>query len=500
VAGALERLREDDRRMTETRPAALTTPCLSVVMPCFNEEITLHAAIKRVLELPFVAELIVVDDGSADGSRDVLAHESDPRVRVVLHERNEGKGAALRTGFGHATAAFVAVQDADLEYDPADLELLLEPLLDGRADVVFGSRFLTTEARRVLYFWHSLGNRVLTTWSNMVTNLNLTDMETCYKVFRREVLQQITIEEDRFGVEPELTAKVAALGCRIYEVGISYDGRSYAEGKKIGWRDGVRAMIAIPKHSVRAKAQARRAAARASRGPASFAAADEELASTLHSLDGARNYAAWLSSLIRPHLSGRILEVGAGHGTFSEHLAELGPLVASEPSPRSAALLRERLADRPDIEVVEGDLAALTAERRFDGIVLLNVLEHIEDDDEALRLIHDGLEHGGRVALLVPAFEVLYSRFDAAVGHHRRYRLPELVAKVEGADLQIVEARYVNSAGFFAWLATARLLKLTPTKSALATTYDRLVVPMVRAAESRVEPPFGQSCFVVAER
>jgi SAM-dependent methyltransferase len=486
--------------MTDRRPATLGTPCLSVVMPCFNERPTVHAAIKRVLELAFVAELIVVDDGSTDGSRDVLGGESDPRVHVLFHDRNRGKGAALRTGFGQASAPFVAVHDADLEYDPADLELLLEPLVDGRADVVYGSRFLTTEARRVLYYWHSLGNRVLTTWSNMVTNVNLTDMETCHKVFRREVLEQITIEEDRFGVEPELTAKVAALGCRIYEIGISYDGRSYAEGKKIGWRDGMRALVAIPKYSVRARAAARRDALRTARGPASFAAADEELASTLHSLDGARNYADWLISLIRPHVSGRLLEVGAGHGTFSEQLAELGALVASEPSPRSVALLRERLADRLDIEVVEGDLTTATADRRFDGIVLLNVLEHIEDDDEALGLIRDGLEPGGRVALLVPAFEALYSRFDAAVGHQRRYRLPELVAKVESAGLRIVEARYVNSAGFFAWLATARLLKLTPTRSVLATTYDRLVVPLVRAAESKVEPPFGQSCFVVAER
>ena len=171
-----------------------------------------------------------------------MAPITDPRVRLLVHDVNQGKGAALRTGFAVASAPFVAVQDADLEYDPRELERLLGPLLDGRADVVYGSRFVTTEARRVLYFWHSLGNRLLTTLSNMTTNLNLTDMETCYKVFRREVLDRISIEENRFGVEPELTAKVAALGVRVFEVGISYSGRSYAEGKKIGWRDGVRAL------------------------------------------------------------------------------------------------------------------------------------------------------------------------------------------------------------------------------------------------------------------
>ena len=416
---------------------------------------------------------------------------------MVHHDTNRGKGAALRTGFALATASFVAIHDADLEYDPAELEQLLEPLRDGRADVVFGSRFLSAEARRIFYFWHSVGNRVLTTFSNMVTNLNLTDMETCHKVFRRDVLQRITIEEDGFGVEPELTAKVAALGCRIYEAGISYAGRSYAEGKKISWRDGVRAVVVIPRYSLKARAAQRRALAR---DPASFAAADEELSTTLHSLDGAKNYASWLASLIGPHLGGRILEVGAGHGTFSEQLAELGTLVSSEPSERAVSLLRRRLAHRPDIEVVQGDLAAVTAERRFDGIVLLNVLEHIEDDAGALRLIAQGLEPGGRVAILVPAFEILYSRFDAAVGHHRRYRLPELTAKAEAAGLTVRVSRYVNSAGFFAWLLTARVLKLTPTRSALASTYDRAIVPLVRATEGRVAPPFGQSCLLIAER
>ena len=224
-------------------------PCLSVVMPCYNEAATIEAAVARVLDLPFVAELVVVDDGSTDGTGDRLDAMTDPRVRLLVHAVNQGKGAALRTGFAVASAPFVAVQDADLEYDPRELERLLGPLLDGRADVVYGSRFVTTEVRRVLYFWHSLGNRLLTTLSNMTTNLNLTDMETCYKVFRREVIQAIDIEEDRFGFEPEITARVSAGGWRVYEVGITYQGRTYAEGKKIGWRDGFRALWCIVKYS-----------------------------------------------------------------------------------------------------------------------------------------------------------------------------------------------------------------------------------------------------------
>ena len=229
----------------------MSTPerCLSVVMPCYNEVGTVETAIQRVLESPWVHELIVVDDGSTDGTSAILDTLAQPRVRVVRQPVNQGKGAALRRGFAEATGPFVVVQDADLEYDPTDYEQLLVPLIDGRADVVFGSRFLTDRPHAVLYFWHSVGNRVLTTISNMFTNLNLTDMETCYKAFRREVLADIDIEEARFGVEPELTAKVARGGWRIYEVGISYSGRTYAQGKKIGWRDGVHALWVIVRYS-----------------------------------------------------------------------------------------------------------------------------------------------------------------------------------------------------------------------------------------------------------
>jgi glycosyltransferase involved in cell wall biosynthesis len=234
------------------RSLTLEDLTLSVVIPCYNEVGTLEQVVEAVRASPIRTEIIVVDDASDDGTGDLIREKIESRVeRVVFHQQNQGKGAALRSGFAVASGDVVVVQDADLEYDPAEFPKLLEPIIKKGADVVYGSRFSGGESHRVLYYWHSLGNQALTMLSNMLTNLNLTDMEVCYKLFRREILQQITIEEDRFGIEPEITAKVARLDCRIYEVGVSYAGRTYAEGKKIGWRDGLRAFWCILKYNLR---------------------------------------------------------------------------------------------------------------------------------------------------------------------------------------------------------------------------------------------------------
>jgi glycosyltransferase involved in cell wall biosynthesis/ubiquinone/menaquinone biosynthesis C-methylase UbiE len=472
---------------------------LSVVMPCYNEAGTLTTIAARVLASPYTAELIIVDDGSTDQTLEEARSLDDPRVRVIAQGNNRGKGAALRRGFAEVQHPLVIVQDADLEYDPADYDQVLAPLLEDKADVVYGSRFLAGRPHRVLYYWHSVGNKFLTTLSNMFTNLNLTDMETCYKAFRREVIQSFYIEEDRFGFEPEITAKVSRGGWRIYEVGISYAGRTYGEGKKIGWRDGLRASYCIVRYSGLFERKARRL--RQVHPPAQFDEADVELAEILDNLADGSNYADWIASLAEPWLGARVLEVGAGHGTLTWRLrSHASTVVATELSARAADRLRDRYADDKGVEVICGDIETVTRDAEFDTIVVVNVLEHIEDDEKALRQMASALPTGGHLVLYVPAFEALYSDFDRRIGHFRRYSKHDLRAAALASGLDLAELRYVNSIGAIAWWVVAKQLNQIPTQAGLVQLYDRLAVPVVRAVEAAFHPPFGQSVLCVLRK
>jgi glycosyltransferase involved in cell wall biosynthesis/phospholipid N-methyltransferase len=471
-------------------------PCLSVVMPCYNEAETVKVVIDRVLESPFTRELVVVDDGSSDGTLDIVRSIADPRIKVIAQPMNLGKGAALRRGFTAVTSDFVIVQDADLEYDPDDYNDVLGPLLNGKADVVYGSRFQAGRPHRVLYFWHALGNRFLTLASNMFTNLNLSDMETCYKAFRREVIQSFEIEEDRFGFEPEITAKVAAGGWRIYEVGISYAGRTYAEGKKIGWRDGMRAMYCVLRYSPLLNRRGKEV-----EGPVEFEEADAELVATLDNLDDAHNYRDWVFSHIEPYLGDEVLEIGAGHGTFTELLAGGGRQVtATELSPRAVAELDQRFAAAANVRAVHGDVLAGAADRSYDTVVMVNVLEHIEDDVAALEAIYATMRPDGHLLLYVPALRALYSEFDRRIGHHRRYKRSTLATVVSRAGFEVLDIRYVNSLGALAWWAFTKKLGRTPTEGWSVRAYDRYAVGVLRRLESKRPPRVGQSLICVARR
>jgi 2-polyprenyl-3-methyl-5-hydroxy-6-metoxy-1,4-benzoquinol methylase len=477
--------------------------CLSVVMPSYNEAATLETVIRRVLASAYVQELIIVDDGSTDETIAIVNGIDDPRIRLLVQPINLGKGAALRRAFPEVTAPYVIVQDADLEYDPEEYATVLGPLIAGDADVVYGSRFLSGHPHRVLYYWHSVGNRLLTTASNMFTNLNLTDMETCYKAFRREVIQSIVIEEDRFGFEPEITAKIAAAGWRVYEVGISYSGRTYSEGKKIEWKDGVRAMYGVvrysrPWHRVRSLIDH---APDRSIPPAQFDDSDAELSDVLRVLEEADNYADWIYRLIRPYLGDHVLEVGAGHGELTERLRRDAHVTATDFSKRCVDELALRFAGCDEVEVLQADVAALgAAERRFDSVVLVNVLEHIDDDVTALADLREVLKPGGRLCVFVPAFEGLYSDFDRSIGHRRRYRRSHLATTFDRAGLAVVDARYVNTVGALAWWLFARQFGQVPTQRWSVKLYDRLVVPLMRRLEAGRSPRFGQSLVCIGER
>src|SRR5262245_54733064 len=461
---------------------------LSVLVPVYNEVGTMRTLLERVRAVPLPKEVIVVDDCSTDGT-DVALEEfraetpetPDFRLVVLRHDRNRGKGAAVRTAIGSMTGDIAVIQDADLEYDPREYPRLIQPIVDGHADVVYGSRF-SGSPRRVLLFWHTVGNRLLTLLSNMCTNLNLTDMETCYKVFKADVLKRIPIRSDRFGLEPELTAKVAHLRCRVYEVPISYHGRGYAEGKKIGWKDAFSAVWTILQFRFRPDI---------GREDAGY--------TTLRRVQVLRRYNAFLWEQLKPFVGQRVLEVGSGTGLLTAYLASRQRVLATELDPEYVALLERTYAGRPNIEVRRLDLSQLAtaglAPGSFDTVICSNVLEHIENDAAALAAMRTLVSPGGRVVLVIPALKALYGEIDRAIEHHRRYSRDEIQDKLVRAGLAIEHLSFFNMIGVPGWWLNSRVLKRRAVPGIQARLNDFLV-PLLRL-EKRFGPPVGMSLLAV---
>ncbi|MBX3025572.1 glycosyltransferase [bacterium] len=463
---------------------------LSVIIPVFNERLTVRTLVQRVRAVPIRKQIILVDDCSTDGTGDVVRALADEpadalnRIEAIFHAENAGKGAAVRSAIPAVSGDMALIQDADLEYDPEEYPSLIRPILDGHADVVFGSRFLGGP-HRVLFFRHTIGNRLLTLLSNLCTDLNLTDMETCYKVFRSDVLKRLDLQSNRFGIEPEITAKVARLGCRIYEVPISYHGREYWEGKKIGWKDGVSAIWTILRYAFNLDGGGR----------------DPGLL-TLRRLRQARRYNEWVWGRLRPFIGDRVLEVGCGIGNYTGFLRNHALVVSTDHNPEYVRQVATRLEQYDNIRVERidwerPDLAALRA-HAFDTVLCLNVLEHVERDDDALATFASLLPIGGRLVLQVPALPGLYGGIDRAIGHHRRYQREALRAQLERHGFVVEHGRYFNLPGLIGWYVNSRLLRRRSVPGLQARIASALV-PWL-SLEQRFDPPLGMSLLMVGRK
>jgi glycosyltransferase involved in cell wall biosynthesis len=442
---------------------------LSILVPLYNEAEFIQTVLERVIRAPLPGglerEIIVVDDASTDCSAELVdefAKLHPGLIRLVRCPKNRGKGAAIRVAIEHAEGDYCLIQDADLEYDPQEYHSLLEPLLDGSAEVVYGSRFLSAGRRRVLYYWHSVANHALTTLCNIISNLNLTDMETCYKAFRTPLLKSIPIRSNRFGIEPEITIKVAKRNARIYEVPISYSGRTYDEGKKIGLKDAFQALGVMLRFWFTSDLY------------------KDPGAEILDAFSVAPRFNTWMADTIRPHVRKRVLEIGAGMGNLTRVLARGAQrYIASDIDAEHLSRLETRLSHHPNVETRACDLSRSAdfepLAEAVDTVICLNVLEHIEDDLGGLRNIYSALSPGGRAIVLVPCGQEIYGQLDVILGHYRRYSSSQLRSCFEQAGFVVEQVLQFNRISRPSWFITGKLLKRSRISRFQLRMFDRLV-------------------------
>ena len=434
---------------------------LSVIVPAYNEQYLIEASLQSLAVLDESPRLqritvIVVDDCSTDGTAEAIrrfqAHlqssEDFKKFNWVWlrHEKNMGKGAAIRSALAHVDTHLVVIHDADLEYHPRDLLQMLDLFLYEDADAVFGSRFMPGGYKRALFFRHALGNKLLTLLCDLVCDLNLTDMETCYKMIRADLLKSIPLTGSTFDVEPELAIKLAKRGSRIFEVPISYSGRTYAEGKKINWKDGVRALWAIFHYAASDK----------------IYAADGHGGEILLRLNRAPRFSRWMADVIRPYARNRVLELGAGIGNLTVNLVPRAVYWATDVNPEYLDALERLRANRPYLRVAHvdaSDAGTFPTEQSFDTVIFLNVLEHLADDTGALRNVFAALGNGGTAVVLVPSGPALYGTLDEVLGHCRRYTERQLVALGQAAGFHVTRVLKFNRTGVIAWWLNGKILR-----------------------------------------
>lgn len=454
---------------------------LSIVIPVYNEINTLLEVLRNVKAVPMEKEIIIIDDGSTDGTREILKDIKEDNVKIILNEKNRGKGFSIRRGFECITGDIVVIQDADLEYYPDEIPFLVQKIIEGKADVVYGNRF--GGARRVFNFYHYLGNKILNLIANFLYNTNLGDLMTGYKAFRADVLKRLHLRANGFAIEAEITAQIFELKLKVYEVPISYNGRDYEEGKKINWKDFFRSLFWLIKCKFR-----------------SYDVGED----TLYRMRLMKNNNKWIFEQISPYLGDNILEVGSGIGNISKFLSSLNKnLVLTDIKENYLEYLRQRFIGNPKIKVISHNILSQDVSNpltfNIDTVICINILEHIKEDAKVLENIYKILAKNGRLILVAPALKILYGSLDENLGHFRRYEKDDLVKKLKYNNFVIEKIYFHNFVSTLGWFINCRILKKKLMSSLQVSILD-IFIPIFAKIEKMIKIPLGLSLIAICRK